>query len=80
MCAARVRQSAISPARDRLHRDAERPRGPIPLKSTGRSYNLDDDTSPDVDLADMDDFATSKPNETEDTSKPNEAEDKDTEE
>ena len=41
-------------------KEAERPRGPIPLKSTGRSFNLDDD-SPDVDLADVDDFATSKP-------------------
>jgi hypothetical protein len=30
------------------------------LKNTGRSFTLDDD-SPDVDLADVDDFATSKP-------------------
>lgn len=41
-------------------KDAERPRGPIPLKATGRSFTLDDD-SPDVDLAGVDDFATSKP-------------------
>jgi RNA recognition motif-containing protein len=41
-------------------KDQERPRGPIPLKSTGRSFTLEDD-SPDVDLPDIDDFATSKP-------------------
>jgi len=46
-------------------KENERPRGPIPLKSTGRSFNLEDDTSPDVDLADVDDFATSKPSEPE---------------
>ena len=43
-------------------KENERPRGPIPLKSTGRSFNLDDD-SPDVELPDMDDFATSRPSE-----------------
>lgn len=42
-------------------RDGERPRGPIPLKSTGRSFTLDDD-SPDETLpGDIDDFATSQP-------------------
>jgi len=41
-------------------KEAERPRGPIPLKSTGRSFTLDDD-SPDVDLPDVDNFATSRP-------------------
>ena len=42
-------------------KEAERPRGPIPLKHTGRSFSLDDD-SPDESLpSDMDDFATSKP-------------------
>ena len=41
-------------------KDAERPRGPIPLKATGRSFTLDDD-SPDESLPDIDDFATSKP-------------------
>jgi cold-inducible RNA-binding protein len=41
-------------------KDAERPRGPIPLKATGRSFTLDDD-SPDEALPDIDDFATSKP-------------------
>jgi cold-inducible RNA-binding protein len=50
-------------------KDAERPRGPIPLKSTGRSFTLDDD-SPDVDLADVDDFATSKPSDPADTGGP----------
>jgi RNA recognition motif-containing protein len=43
-------------------KESERPRGPIPLKSTGRSFTLDDD-SPDVDLPDVDDFATSRPTE-----------------
>lgn len=43
-------------------KDAERPRGPIPLKKTGRSLSLDDD-SPDEALPDIDDFATSRPQE-----------------
>jgi cold-inducible RNA-binding protein len=46
-------------------KDGDRPRGPIPLKSTGRSFTLDDD-SPDEELPEMDDFATSKPPEKED--------------
>jgi cold-inducible RNA-binding protein len=41
-------------------KDAERPRGPIPLKATGRSFTLDDDSPDDV-VADIDDIATSKP-------------------
>ena len=41
-------------------KDAEKPRGPIPLKRTGRSLSLDDD-SPDDTTLDMDDFATSRP-------------------
>ncbi len=41
-------------------KDGDRPRGPIPLKSTGRSFTLDDD-SPDEALPDIDDFATSQP-------------------
>lgn len=41
-------------------KDGDRPRGPIPLKSTGRSFTLDDD-SPDDGLPDIDDFATSQP-------------------
>ena len=41
----------------------ERPRGPIPLKATGRSFNLEDDDAAGSDdaLKDVDDFATSKP-------------------
>jgi RNA recognition motif-containing protein len=46
----------------------DRPRGPIPLKNTGRSFTLDDaDLNDDAALADVDDFATSKPNEEADT-------------
>jgi RNA recognition motif-containing protein len=41
-------------------RENERPRGPIPLKNTGRSFNLDDE-GPDEVLPDIDDIATSKP-------------------
>ena len=41
-------------------KDAERPRGPIPTKFTGRSFSLDDD-SPEDAMPDIDDFATSKP-------------------
>jgi RNA recognition motif-containing protein len=52
-------------------KEAERPRGPIPLKNTGRSFSLDDD-SPDEALPDIDDFATSKP--TEETEKDKEEE------
>ena len=48
-------------------KEGERPRGPIPLKATGRSFTLDDD-SPDETMPDIDDFATSKP--ADDTSKP----------
>jgi cold-inducible RNA-binding protein len=43
-------------------KESERPRGPIPLKNTGRSFTLDDadvdESSPDVI---EDDFATSRP-------------------
>ena len=44
-------------------KEGERPRGPIPLKATGRSFTLDDaEATPDEVLAaDIDDFATSKP-------------------
>jgi RNA recognition motif-containing protein len=41
-------------------KESERPRGPIPTKFTGRSFSLDDD-SPDEALPDIDDFATSRP-------------------
>ncbi len=42
-------------------KDADRPRGPIPLKSTGRSFTLEGDDSLDEPLPDIDDIATSKP-------------------
>ena len=43
-------------------KEAERPRGPIPLKSTGRSFTLDDvDDVGGEELPDIDNFATSKP-------------------
>ena len=47
-------------------KESERPRGPIPLKSTGRSFTLDDVDSTDEALPDIDDFATSKPHDDED--------------
>jgi RNA recognition motif-containing protein len=43
-------------------KESERPRGPIPLKATGRSFTLDDEDSVDEALPEiLDDFATSKP-------------------
>jgi RNA recognition motif-containing protein len=39
----------------------ERPRGPIPMKTTGRSITLDDVDAVDEALPDIDDVATSKP-------------------
>ena len=42
-------------------KDADKPRGPIPLKNTGRSFSLDSDDSLDEPLPDIDDIATSKP-------------------
>jgi cold-inducible RNA-binding protein len=43
-------------------KDAERPRGPIPMKTTGRSFTLDDDSADEAAVsADIDDFATSQP-------------------
>lgn len=41
-------------------RESDRPRGPIPLKITGRSFTLDDDDSTDEPMPDIDDFATSQ--------------------
>ena len=57
-------------------KDADRPRGPIPTKVTGRSFTLDDaDAPPDEALlTDVDDFATSKPKEKEDEDKDKETE------
>jgi cold-inducible RNA-binding protein len=48
-------------------KEAERPRGPIPLKSTGRSFTLDDADTTDEALPDIDDFATSRPDADKDT-------------
>jgi len=48
-------------------KESERPHGPIPFKSTGRSFTLEDDSTDDIAPADMDDFATSRPHEDEDT-------------
>jgi cold-inducible RNA-binding protein len=43
-------------------KETERPRGPIPLKSTGRSFTLEDvDDVGGDDLPDIDNIATSKP-------------------
>ncbi|HEY7290650.1 MAG TPA: RNA-binding protein [Vicinamibacterales bacterium] len=43
-------------------KEAERPRGPIPMKTTGRSFTLDDVDDPGGDeTLDIDDIATSKP-------------------
>ncbi len=39
----------------------DKPRGPIPLKNTGRSFSLDDVDAPDEAIPEMDDIATSKP-------------------
>ena len=39
----------------------DKPRGPIPMKNTGRSFSLDDVDVPDEALPEMDDVATSKP-------------------
>ena len=42
-------------------KEAERPRGPIPMKVTGRSFTLDDVDDVGEDVPDIDDVATSKP-------------------
>jgi cold-inducible RNA-binding protein len=39
----------------------DKPRGPIPLKNTGRSFSLDDVDADDTPPADIDDIATSRP-------------------
>jgi RNA recognition motif-containing protein len=39
----------------------DKPRGPIPMKNTGRSFSLDDVDSLDDDMPEIDDVATSKP-------------------
>jgi len=51
-------------------KESERPRGPIPLKNTGRSFTLDDaDAAVDDSEAIDDDFATSKPSDETDDDK-----------
>ena len=51
-------------------KESERPRGPIPLKNTGRSFTLDDaDTAVDDSEAIDDDFATSRPSDDTDDDK-----------
>ena len=47
-------------------RDVEKPRGPIPLKSTVRSFTLDDVDDVGEEVPDIDDIATSKPSKDED--------------
>jgi cold-inducible RNA-binding protein len=42
-------------------KENERPRGPIPTKFTGRSFSLDDDSPDGEAVPDIDDFATSRP-------------------
>ena len=43
-------------------KDQDKPRGPIPTKFTGRSFSLDDDKDAvSEDIPDLDNFATSKP-------------------
>jgi len=41
----------------------DKPRGPIPMKQTGRSFSLDDVDAVDEEMPDIDDIATSKPHE-----------------
>ena len=56
------------PGAKKAKKDAERPRGPIPTKFTGRSFSLEDE---DKDLgedlpSDVDNFATSQPHDDDD--------------
>lgn len=48
-------------AKAKKGKESERPRGPIPLKVTGRSFTLEDDAADDGVLPDIDDVATSQP-------------------
>jgi len=58
-------------------KDAERPRGPIPMKVTGRSFTLDDKDAylDDDKLTGIDDFATSKPQDEKDKDTADDGED-----
>ena len=56
------------PGAKKAKKDAERPRGPIPTKFTGRSFSLEDEDK-DVggeDMPDIDNFATSQPHDDDD--------------
>ena len=46
-------------------RDTDKPRGPIPMKVTGRSFTLEDVDDVGEEMPDIDDVATSKPHEEE---------------
>ena len=59
------RQTATRRQRESQEEGSRRPRGPIPLKNTGRSFTLDDDYADEA-LPDIDDFATSRPDADED--------------
>jgi cold-inducible RNA-binding protein len=48
-------------------KESERPRGPIPTKFTGRSFSLDDDETSDDVTPDIDNFATTRQDDTDDT-------------
>jgi len=55
------------PGAKKAKKDAERPRGPIPTKFTGRSFSLDDEKDAGgEDIPDMDNFATSQPHDDDD--------------
>ena len=58
---ARTRNLRKVPGSKAKKKDADRPRGPIPTKFTGRSFSLDDDSPDETIPGDLDDFATSKP-------------------
>ena len=55
------------PGAKKVKKDPDRPRGPIPTKFTGRSFSLEDekDTGGE-DMPDIDNFATSKPDDAKD--------------
>jgi len=56
-------------------REERRPTGPIPVKVTGRVYNVDGvDEVEDESIEEFDDFATSLPKDDEATSSPNDDE------
>jgi RNA recognition motif-containing protein len=48
-------------AKNKGKKGEDKPRGPIPMKQTGRSFSLDDVDAPDEPMPDIDDVATSKP-------------------